>query len=335
MIFINPIAKYSYNTSFQPLSKAQASPIVSAKVDSFELSNKQIAFKGAAGGINLHFPLQEVEELFARTNKEIRKTKDVDAKIRLIVKCMGQFNKIESSPNFNTTNVDENTGIFLTDRSDELFASVSEMLDFIDHSPKVEECGKVFKYTTSSIINTIKKYALFLEKGLDKSNMSTSEIFDMAVDSAIAKAGKIGITINVFGQDVLPHSAADLGMFNHKLYAVFSSMIQSAVKRSPANSKIDIKFERKRIKDANYFIYSISDNGLGIPRKERMPLYASNKTEDAKMLEIKPQESFLSRAIKILKLASVDNKLTITSRMHNAEKFPGAQATCYIKLKDS
>lgn len=337
MIFINPIAKYDYNKRLQPLPRHQGSAFMPLKADSFKLSKSPVSFKSNIGvGLNLHFPLQEVEELFAKASEGLQKTRTADEKTRLISLALDKFKEIETKADYHRVRTDEGAERFLNDRSHELIGPTLEMRQFKKSSPTAKQCDEFFQYTTTRIIGAIKRYEVFLEKGLDKNNLSQHQVFEMALDSAMERAAKKGITIQVQGEDIL-HNCPDLsGMFNRRLYTVFSNLIQNAVKYSPKGSDVKIEFTRKRFGDTKYLTFSVADNGVGIPKKEHRKVLNGHRASNAVTLGIDGTGYGIKRVNKILKFCFKHNKFLITSPLDaNNKNFPGTKVTCYIKLKDN
>lgn len=341
MIFINPIAKYSYNKGFLPLPKCQASAIINAKTDSFELSKKQVAFKSAAGGagLNLHFPLQEVEELFAKASKEIQKVSTIDEKTRLIRNVIDKFNNIEYKTEYSDVAINDNVRQFLGDRKHEVVGPTFELINFFEDTKKpltANGCDEIFQYATTKTLNAIKRYELLLEKGLDKNNLSQYQMFEMALDSVIERATRKRITIKVQNENILQDCSELLGMSNYRLYTVFSNLIQNAVKYSPQDTNITIEFTRKNFKGVKYITFSVLDQGIGIPKKERRKVFDGHRASNAVKLGIDGTGYDIQRVNKILKACYTYNRFLITSPLDkNNKNFPGTKVLCYMRLKDN
>lgn len=295
MIFINPIAKYSYNKSLQPLPKAQASQIVSAKADSFELSNKAVNFKGKPFP---HFPVEEVEEIFAKAYQAVRSENDISKKRVIFDEHMVRFREVSRRIRDQGALHKEHDN-FCHDRAHELFSPL-ELLEKFGLKIEIQlaserPCGispaqydEHLKSTIDEVINIAKRYEFFLDNGLDKDIMPPINVFKMVLNSLNEAAKQKRITIEAQGEELLNDYLEGINVMqvidksknpkpvrqnDYNLYIAFSNLIQNAIKYSPDGSRIKIRFAKQKIDGKNYLEFSVSDNGIGIPKGEQEKVF--------------------------------------------------------------
>ena len=346
MINITSIKSPQYNQN-KPLADIQSKPNFVQKSDSFELRAKHISFKGIENKINLRFPIKAAEELFTKTYDEIITATAVDEKIKLTDNCINQFKEIISkSGQYSHQELGKVRYQFMGDRAHEIVNPLSELNFFIataihgkEENPLAcDKFDKFCKYSFDRTLNGIKRYESFLDKGLENNTMKPQDVFKLALDSASEKAKSKNIKIKTKGDGLLKNNkngilSTDGKINDYKLYTIFSNLIQNSAKYSPANSTIITKFEKKVINNEKYLVFSVTDQGIGIPKAEQMNVLNGNRATNAIDSGIEGTGYGLNRVNKML--AFIDSHLKIESPINPKNKeFPGSEISCYIKLED-
>jgi light-regulated signal transduction histidine kinase (bacteriophytochrome) len=317
------------------------------KTDSFEISAKPISFTGIESKVNLRFPAKAAEELFAKAFDGIKNTKIHDEKIDLTYDCMEQFKELlESSGPKANEKLSEVQAQFLDDRAHEIMNPFSELSYYMmtsgaetgHHKPSCDKFDQFCTYSFSRIIKGVKRYESFLDKGLEGDILSPKDVFKMAADSASEKSKIKNIKIKSKGDGIL--EACKNGIYgangrvhDYELYTIFSNLIQNSAKYSPENSTIITKFEKKTVGNEKRLVFSVIDQGIGIPKKEQEKVLNGQRASNAIDSGIQGTGYGLMRVNKMLKF--MDSHLEIESPINKANKeFPGSKISCSFKLKE-
>jgi len=349
MISINSIKTPNYKQN-KPSANYQSRPNFEQKADVFQLSQKTVSFKGKDDDINLHISVKDVEDMFAKSYEEIASTDDMDKKIKLTDKCLKSFRVIVDGKEPDSYEKFEKESYhFVGDRIHEIINPFIELYGNIYRIMAREKKGEpepisnnkyneLCKYTFDRSLNTIKRYEFFLEKGLDKNTMSPNEVFQLALDSAEEKTKSKNIKIKVIGEDIIksyPNGInGDEGRVNnYTLYTMFSNLIQNSAKYSPEDSDIIVQFEKTRKNNQPYLVFSVKDDGIGIPKEEQEKVVEGKRALNAVISGIEGTGYGLQRVYKILK--NMGGSFTIESPVNVENKeFPGTKISCAIRLDD-
>ncbi|MFA7658710.1 MAG: ATP-binding protein [Candidatus Gastranaerophilaceae bacterium] len=349
MILVNPIKPYysvvKSGTNY-PNRKA-----LSAKPDSFECKTYDLAFTGMEKEVSLRFPLKETEALLENFYKKIVKEQDIIKKQKLADSYTEQFQKIRGATYDAKENVGKEEGYFIEYRGHEIYNPICEffiLLNKIEEKKSknipidvsAQEFDDSFKYMLTRTINSIKRFELFLDMGLEKGITEPKQVFQLALDSVKEKAEKNSVKIKLIGEDILNEYKG--GIYNRfyrfsdfGLYGVFSNIISNATKYTEKGSEVVIKFEKSQMDDENYLIFSVLDKGIGFPKEEQEKiLECGGRASNAIASGIEGTGHGLKRVKKTL-----DNfdysPLEIDSPINPENKdFPGSKISCYIRLKD-
>lgn len=321
-------------------------PIFNQKSDSFEHLN--LSFKGVSNEVNLHLPVKQIEEFLLETCEKIKKTPDISEKIEL---TLNEFRT--NFEKFGARDIDgsEYQKNLLRDRAHDIYGPIIDLYNIVDRIELnkrkgllINDCADrydhYFEHMCSAILNIIKNWEFLLNNGFDKKIMKPKEIFNLAFNSFEEIATEKNIKLQVKGKEIL--DSFESGIYVHKdwrtddykLYTVFSNLIQNAIKYSPENSKVEIKLVKQKIENKNYLLFSVSDNGIGIPKEEQEKALEGGRATNALASGIKGTGYGLNRVKKILKFL-LDSKLEIKSPLDETNKeFPGTEITAFIRLKN-
>lgn len=325
MILINSIIpEYKQKQVSSPLPSR---PLYRSKADAFELRSKNISFGNRK--IKSHFPIEDVKALLANTLKEIMEAETIEQKINLTEILGEQFLELNSNFFASCGKLDENMGLFCESRGHEASKLIQKLYKF---NAKIERnliiCSNIeydnfCKNTFNDITESIERYELFIEKGLEKNTMKPKDVFNIALDSTKEEAKNKKIEIKITGANLLNNYIKGVYLLkkirqaDYKLYTVFSELIRNALKYSPEGSEIEIKFA---IDNESHLIFSVLDNGMGIPVKEQEKVLmedyrASNVIESG----IEGTGKGLSMIEKMV------SGLTIKSPVTDNKEFPGTE----------
>lgn len=355
MITITPIKLN--NSHYKTQTNYKNSPVLVSKVDSFEHAPKNVSF---GNKVDLHFPVQEVEELFTNAHQAIVKEPDINKKAKLTRECINEFKLLKEKIS-ETWAEEEETWNFNCDREHEIVNPMLRFCNFIlmgkielrnsknlplDITP--EEYNESFKSMFESAIAVVKKFNLFIDKGLQGSTMPLKEIFEIALTSAQKNAKDKNVRINVHGEKSLDKylqgsSINNKGVSDYKLYTIFANLIQNAVKYTAKDSSIDIKLKKQKINEKTYLIFSVKDKGIGFPKTEQEQILlrggrASNAIESG----IEGTGYGLNRVKRILDKANNTNSkkledcfIKIKSPANPfSKKHPGSEISALIELEN-
>lgn len=344
MILIQPIKLNTENNL--SLCKNQGSRIQPANPDSFKRTCRATSFTGIEREMNLHYSIKEVEEFFANAFAKIKKQKTVEEKSKLSNTLFNKFrSEIMSSRDQFKLNTPEND--FAERRVHELNNPIGEMfklndLIYLKRAQNIsnEKYDNFFKYISDRMINVIKRYEDFIEKGIDKKNTKPIEIFELSLSAVCEQAKQKNIQIKIIGSDIFKKHEQNLSnkterLRNGDLYDVFLGVIHNAVKYSPENSTVTIKFSQHKKSGKNFFVFSVKDKGIGIPKSKNQQKKAveGERASNAKASGIYGTGFGLKRVNDIL--SRIDGHLKIKSPLNIFNrKYPGTKISCFIKLND-
>lgn len=129
------------------------------------------------------------------------------------------------------------------------------------------------KYLKIILSNTLHLKRLFdellelasIESGYVKlkwEEVSPYSLAERALDTVFPQAREKNIKLEYRYEDKLPNIWGD----NDKLYGVLVNLLENAITYTPAGGRIELR--SKRDKDNNRVIFTVSDNGIGIPPEE-------------------------------------------------------------------
>lgn len=326
-----PLKRVNYNKDFRS--------------DFFEHKNIQPSFKGIEKEINLHFPTKEAEELFTQTCKAIVKKTSITEKINLVGKTNKDFHKImDSTKSWSCEELGQSRFDFINDRAHEIFNPFLHMYNLFRKielgklSVTPSEFDNIFINGSKRIVQSIKRYEFFLNKGMEQDSMNPTQVFDMGIDSVKDYAKSKNIKINVAGKKILKNYQNGFNnrrdrVHDYELYTIFSNLAQNSVKYSPKGSIIKASFKEQRINNQKFINFSIEDKGIGIPKEEQAKVIDGQRASNAIASGIEGTGYGLTRVYKTLKTTLSD--LKIESPLHPENKeFPGTRMSCLISLND-
>jgi light-regulated signal transduction histidine kinase (bacteriophytochrome) len=336
MLTITPIQ----NNKYQELrANPQSRPVFNPKADSFERVQQNISF---GGSMNLRFPLKETEKLFAKALGEIELAKTIKEKAILSRECVAKFrDDIMHRKPINQQPPNKEEEFFECDRDHEMASALTDLYglstkivcDRIKCSNKKHD--EFFKYSFDRLMGTIKRFEFFLDKGLDTNTMKPNEVFKMAMDSVSEKASQKNIKINVIGEDLLREYESGISIVgvqrvpDYRLYTIWSNLMQNSVKYSPNNSEVEVEFSKIAKSDERYFVFSIKDHGIGIPKAEQEKVLVGERASNAIEAGIQGTGYGLRRVNRLVKDLEIKSPLYATDT-----KFPGTEIRTFIRLKD-
>lgn len=339
MILITPVNKNNFKQNTY-LRTRKSYIGFSSKSDSFERSIP--SFKGAESELNkiaLRLPVEEIEKIIADANKNFPRTLDINEKSALSEDYIQNIMELIDSKS-----VETNPKLF-RDRRHEVINPVYEFSGYMakilykDEHATPADIDARFAYMTKRIANILKKYEMFIDKGLEKNNMSAKEIFSMALDSAYAKAKQNNVSINVKGFNIFENyknkvNTSGNDFCDYELYSIFSNLAQNAAKYTKKGSSVNLEFKTQKMDNSNYLIFSVRDEGIGIPQNEIKDIFDFGKrASNAIASGIEGTGYGLKRVYKILD--NIGGKLEIKSPLNETNKeFPGTEVSAYIKLND-
>lgn len=346
MLTITPIQN---NRNKEPKTSQRIRPIFNQKADSFEHLNP--SFKGISNEVNLHLPVKQIEEFLLKTCEKIKQTPDISKKIELTLKeFRTDFEKL-GAIDIDGSEYQRN---LLKDREHEIYAPVDALYNIVDKIELnkrkgllINDCADkydhYFEHMCSAILNIIKNWECLLNNGFDKNIMEPKEIFNLAFNSVAKIAAERNIKLQIKEKEIFDSFQSGIYVHNdwrvddYKLYTVFSNLIQNAVKYSPENSKVEIKLAKQKIENKNYLLFSVSDNGIGIPKEEQGKVLEGGRASNAIASGIKGTGYGLNRVRKIIEFfqGQEDKTIQITSPLNPFNKEnPGTEITAFIRLKN-
>lgn len=331
---ISPLLNNPMNTlqKIQPL-KYKAGNVVQEE-DKFELSATLPSFTANKKETDLHLPVEEIQNLFEKGYQEVQKYDNIKDR----VKVLGQVN---NSLRENYLNAPDDT-YFINDRNHEVGNAMAMSLIYADYDANrgrlsEERFNEMYKLAQKRIINIIKRYEFFLDKGLNENKLSPKELFDMAFDPLKEAAKDKNIKIKISGKDVLDTYTVSLHEANplnkdYQIYTVFSNIMQNAIKYSPENSLIKVDFRVKEIKGKTHLEFSVSDEGIGIPPEEQSAARDGRRATNAVQSGIQGTGYGLRRVDRCMK--EMSGELEVISPLnYDNINYPGTKISCYFELE--
>ncbi len=325
MLTITPIQ----NNKFDRISlNSQPRPVFNQKSDTFERNN--ISFKG----VDLHLPVREIEELFEQTYQALLKEPDNVKKYHLTRNCMKSLKELNNNADYKSLQIDRNHEI--ANQMLELEGHIVKLAD----SKVLYDCD-LFRRSADNVIAVIRRYELFLDKGLDNNTMHPKEVFRLAREYASEYAQGKNVNLVVEGEDVLSQHGS--GIFSPKkrlqdysLYTVLTNLMQNAAKYSPSGSTVKVKSAEQVIDGKKYLTIAVKDAGIGIGDEDWKKALDGERAENAKAFTSGTGYG-LKRIRRIIEfLQGKDDKILEKKSPLNPEntQYPGTEITAYLRLKD-
>lgn len=339
LITITPIIDTKFKQQ-KAVFKNMQPPVFAEKTDTFERSIP--SFKG--GEVNLHLPVAEIEKLLKNGFDMIKKEPDVIKKADLTV----QYVKIiDEAHSLDIKGLSDKQEFFLNDRYHEFVAPLAEIRNGIINTIRRNQArtlpiniiptqlDNAFEYMSERILTTAKRWEKLLDIGFGGQDVSAKEIWELALNSVDEKVKHNNVEIKTSGQDIFDEykNTGTLGLYDYKLYTIFSNLIQNAVKYTKKGSTVNVKFEKRKIDNGNFLVFSVKDQGIGIPKNEQERVLTGERASNAISSGIEGTGYGLRRVFKVLDFNG--GKLKIKSPLNPEDKeFPGTEVTAFIQLKD-
>ena len=223
------------------------------------------------------------------------------------------------------TSAKESNNEFVRDFSHELTGSYVmkqqlRLLDAEDLAPvKVkEEIEDSFKLVKNHVDKTCKMYQFFLNHGFDSESktIGINKVFDLMLKQFEHQAKDKNIKLKTRGKSLLS-KYSKTSLSDYKNYIITSNLLGNAIKYSPENSAIKMKFN---VKD-NCLNFRIKDKGIGIPIEDQPG--ALNQQRASNVGNVSGTGYGLFRISSILSNAKFDG-IKITSPLYPKAEFKGA-----------
>jgi len=199
-----------------------------------------------------------------------------------------------------------------------------------------------FVATTKRISKVFQRYEMYIDKGLHKNITKPKDVFTMALDFAKDEAKAKNTKIEIQGAELLDGFESGLHyvstecthrMNDSSLFSVFSNLTHNAVKYSPNNSTVGVKFEKQVIDGKKFIVFSVEDCGIGIPKSEIPNLLEGGRGSNAIQAGIEGTGYGLRTVCSAL--SDSMGKLEINSPLHpESTQFPGSEIKCFIRCED-
>lgn len=331
MLKITPIQNKKYG-EFKSTSHPR--PVFTQKQDAFERTN--ISFKG---GVDLHLPVREIEELFERTYQALVKEPDVAKQCKQTTECFDELIRLRTK---------RAGGSFHIDRDHEIVNQMNDLVDYnndliLGKVPNNQFYYSLFKRSAANVMAVVRRYEFFLEKGLDKNTMSPKDVFGMACEYAREYAKGKDVKLVVEGEDVLSkHKDGIISYFGHQfedynLYIISSNLMQNGVKYTRQGSTVNVKFAEQAIGKEKYLTIAVRDEGIGIRTKEDWEnALKGNRAQNAIDAGIQGTGHGIRRVARILEKTYWQNKTLERNFPLNPGniQYPGTEITAFLRLKD-
>lgn len=331
MLTITPIQSKKYEECKQT---SHPRPVFTQKQDAFERTN--ISFKG---GVDLHLPVREIEELFERTYEALIKESDNIKKYKLTKECTDSLRKLQSKRDGGNLHCDRDHEI-----ANQLYTLVKHSSDLIRGKvPNNQYDHNLFKRSATNVMAVVKRYELFLEKGLDKGTMPPIEVFKIAHDYANEYAKGKGVNILVEGEELLSKHQDGISMVlgsrleDYQWYTIPSNLMQNGVKYAKDGSTVNVKLAEQAIDGKKFLTVSVRDEGIGIPKEEQKKVLEGERAQNAIDSGIQGTGYGLRRVKNLIKdfQGREVEPIQINSPLYPENiQYPGAEITAYLRLKD-
>lgn len=296
-------------------------------------------------------PVKKFENIFQEGLKEIRTAKTLDEKIDI---CRNEI-----FPNFNEEyhkwcakftkgKTQEEIKMLGDDLPHEYNNPIFEFYHKLDRTDNLSSSFEEdYKHAYTCVIETCKRYQLFLKNGLSNNDHGLAQVFGLINKSIQRKAEKKNVAIKLVGEDLLKNPDILPQMEEYKLYTVLYNLMQNAVKYTPKDGEIVIKFSLDTTpKDFSVLKVNVRDNGIGIPPEKISKVLQGERADNAK--EFANGTGYgLPRVKKILdssknavakkyglKAKDVDaGEIIIKSPLNPGTAFPGTEITVQIPVE--
>lgn len=171
------------------------------------------------------------------------------------------------------------------------------------------------KAAIDNVNETSARYQYLLDNKFfrEKTTRGAKKVFGKIMETFEGKAKAKGITLNVEGKDVLKKYSLST-YSDRKNDSILSNLIANAIKYSPENSTIDMKFF---VNDTDNFLhFSIKDHGIGIPTEDQAGIF--NRKRASNTGEIPGTGYGLFRASNYVK-AATKSEIKVTSPLYPDE----------------
>ena len=215
----------------------------------------------------MKLPLEEINKMGEKFLDKL-KSKDLDGFEAgdVLTKYVQDLNNFIVKSFAKTINSNKD---FVRDLSHELTGSYVmkqqlRLFDVEDLPPaKVkEEIEDSFKLVKNHVDKTCKMYQFFLNHGFDDESKTVgiNKVFDLMLKNFEHQAKDKNIKLKIRGKSLLS-KYSQTSLSDYKNYVITSNLLGNAIKYSPDNSVIKMKFS---VKD-NCLNFIIKDEGIGIP----------------------------------------------------------------------
>lgn len=294
----------------------------------------------------IKFPIEETEALLKKALTEISEAVTPEDKISLCDKA------IKDSISLNDN--------FAPPRAERTEGETSMIHDFIhesgglpnvlghkhilpfndigeDHKPLSPDFYDDCKMVFAEMINIHRRFQFFVDNGLSNRGNKLSDIFGLAIKPIENLAKSKGININIEGGDIIKSGDIKIPIEDFSIYTIFANVLQNAVKYTPDNGNIDVRFlKRECPSGANIFgnhilDFSVQDSGIGIPPAEFENVVHGVRASNAVESGIQGTGRGLRRVRSILRFAYQEP--TIISPVNtDVIGMPGTKIVCPMPL---
>lgn len=215
------------------------------------------------------------------------------------------------------------------------------------NNPTAQKINETFKYMSEAMLAVSNKYLGFLAKKLQGKYMHPKEIFQLALDSEEKYAKSKGVKIAISGREHInklhPKNIVNANRFqDFDLYDILSNLIHNGVKYTAKNSTVKVKFNKQKVDNKNYLVFSVKDKGIGFPKDEIIDiLIYGGRASNAKASGIEGTGFGLKHVKGILDeirnkrtKTLEDSSIKIESPVSNSKKHPGTKVSVLIPVQD-
>lgn len=292
---------------------------------------KQDTFSPSFGS-KVQLPLQEIKnegikcvKNIGDSIKEARFIDVVEDYVSTIVeKCTHSFEKAKfRDHSFAGDFFHELSGSYIANHQLNLYKlDKDKSMNFVEKNKKIHEN---IKSVVEHVNNTTKLYQFFLDNNMQSKTktIGADNVFNLVLDSFKVQAKEKNIELKIEGFDILKkYSKSTHSDFQN--YIIESNLLANAIKYSPENSVINMKFAKKGDK----LHFSIEDMGIGVPKADQDGIL--NHQRASNVQEIPGSGHGLSSTNKLVK-EEAKGEIVITSPLYpNAEKYKGTMFECPI-----
>lgn len=340
MLTILPIQTKKHE-EFKPISFPR--PVFTQKQDTFERVSKPITFEGSVGSLADVFLKPILEEtdivqkcklmgIFQNYCHDVLKFRYKDA--------AGVYHEVK------TEEAKSALGKLLFDRAHEIEThnqGLNYAIHFLHQDGEVsgQKYNEAFEQSFNAIVDTLKRYNLFLKNGLEKDVMKPEDVFKLSYGYASEYARGRNVSLAIEGTDILAQHQSGIfspneRLFDYELYTVFANLMQNAAKYTQEGSTVNVKFAEQVVDGKKYLTVSVRDEGIGIPKAEQKNVLGGERASNAIASGIAGTGYGLRRIKRITECFNQYHKsVEINSPLHpeNTE-YPGTEITAFLRLKD-